>query len=165
MRGLPVAAVISPPATARQPATVTVSHFKREILRVVSGTPVHGFNACARDYATVFTPVNIPRRHSPFFPVFFHVLSMRYMIDGDWNSFWRTPFVFIQLPRLSLAPCTCRLYTRLLAVLTMQARSSNANLEITSPVHNAAKNFRRNIRACIYPVTSEVTQINTCAVS
>jgi hypothetical protein len=90
---------------------------------------------------------------------------MRYMTDGDWNSFWRVPFIFIQLPRLSLAPCACRLSTRLLAAMTMQPRPSNANLKIISPVHNAAKNFRRNIRACIYPVTSEVTQINTCAVS
>jgi hypothetical protein len=48
--------LISPLTYARQSATVTVSDNLPDKLRPF-GTPVHGFNACASDYAAVFTPV------------------------------------------------------------------------------------------------------------
>ncbi len=129
--------IISPLIHARQSATVTVSDCCR-ISCAPSGAPVHGFNACASDYATVFTPV-IHTAQAFAVLACFSRLVYATVNDGDINSFWRYLLSLSSHPVHSLAPCARRLYTRLLAAMTMQARPSNANLEIISPVHNAAK--------------------------
>ena len=137
MRGLPDMMIISPLIHARQSATVTVSDCCR-INCVPFDTPVHGFYACASDYATVFTPV-IHTAQAFAVLTCFSRLVYATVNDGDINSFWRYLLSLSSHPVHSLAPCARRLYTRLLAAMTLQARPSNANLEITSPVHNAAK--------------------------
>ena len=129
--------IISPLIHAGQSATVTVSDNLPDKLRTVRYASSRIL--CLRKRLCYsFHPC---KHTAQAFAVFacFSRLVYATVTDGDINDFQRTPFVFIWSPRLSLAPCACRIYTRLLAAMTMQAQPSNANLMIISPVHNAAK--------------------------
>lgn len=151
--------IISPLIPARQSATVTVSDCCR-ISCAPFGAPVHGFYACASDYATVFTPVTYRagiRRSSSVFS------RLVYAIDG--RRYKRLPEITLCLypdTRPSIALVCLQAFYSTTCRTGNQTRPSNANLKIISPlIHlKPTPNTLFAVRATVQPASLPVRPQN-----